>query len=201
LNIYYIGGSPCCGKSTVAEKMAKTFGFYYFKVDDLLNEYMIRGTAAGNPFLAKMAAMSPEETWMRNPKIQKEEELEYYRQVYGFVCRDLERIQTADGIITEGAAYLPELMKQSGVDCRHYLCMTPTRDFQVLHYRERDWIPYILEGCSDREKAFQNWMERDALFAEDVKRSAGELGYRTLLIDGSAGEDDIFREVCRIFGL
>ena len=113
----------------------------------------------------------------------------------------MERIQTADGIITEGAAYLPELMKQSGVDCRHYLCMTPTRDFQVLHYRERDWIPYILEGCSDREKAFQNWMERDALFAEDVKRSAGELGYRTLLIDGSAGEDDIFREVCRIFGL
>ncbi len=33
--IYYIGGSPCCGKSTVSEMIAK-------KVDELLKVYIIK---------------------------------------------------------------------------------------------------------------------------------------------------------------
>lgn len=27
-NIYYIGGSPCSGKSTVAARLAEKYGFY-----------------------------------------------------------------------------------------------------------------------------------------------------------------------------
>ena len=30
-NIYYIGGSPCSGKSTVAEALVKEYGLSYFK--------------------------------------------------------------------------------------------------------------------------------------------------------------------------
>ena len=37
---YYIGGSPCCGKSTVAEMIAKKYNFEYLKVDDLLEVYI-----------------------------------------------------------------------------------------------------------------------------------------------------------------
>ena len=43
------------------------------------------------------------------------------------------------GIITEGAAYLPELMKQSGVPGSRYISITPTKEFQVTHYRKRDY--------------------------------------------------------------
>lgn len=32
-DIYYIGGSPCSGKSTVAEMIAEKYGFHYYKVD------------------------------------------------------------------------------------------------------------------------------------------------------------------------
>ena len=38
-NIYFIGGSPCSGKSTVAEILAEKYDLYYFKVDDFLEEY------------------------------------------------------------------------------------------------------------------------------------------------------------------
>lgn len=30
--IYYIGGSPCAGKSTVAEILSQKYDLYYFKV-------------------------------------------------------------------------------------------------------------------------------------------------------------------------
>ena len=37
MNTYFIGGSPCSGKSTVAEILAKKYDLYYFKVDDFLD--------------------------------------------------------------------------------------------------------------------------------------------------------------------
>ena len=38
--IYYMGGSPCSGKSTAAEILAERYGLYYFKVDDYLEKYI-----------------------------------------------------------------------------------------------------------------------------------------------------------------
>ena len=47
MNIYYIGGLPCSGKSTIAEILSKKYDLYYFKVDDYLDKYMQLGAAAG----------------------------------------------------------------------------------------------------------------------------------------------------------
>lgn len=40
MNIYFIGGSPCSGKSTVAEILSRKYDLHYFKVDDYLDTYM-----------------------------------------------------------------------------------------------------------------------------------------------------------------
>ena len=40
MQIYYIGGSPCSGKSTAAEALANEYGLRYLKVDDYLDKYM-----------------------------------------------------------------------------------------------------------------------------------------------------------------
>ena len=34
IDTYYIGGSSCAGKSTVAEMLSQKYDLYYFKVDD-----------------------------------------------------------------------------------------------------------------------------------------------------------------------
>ena len=44
--VLFIGGSPCSGKSTVAERISKEYGAYYFKVDDFLDKFI--GMAASN---------------------------------------------------------------------------------------------------------------------------------------------------------
>lgn len=44
---------------------------------------------------------------------------------------------------------------------------------------------YVLEGTSNPEQAFENWMQRDILFAQMVRKEAQKLGYPSLMTDGS----------------
>lgn len=199
--IYYIGGSPCSGKSTIAEMIAKDFNFSYFKVDDYLEDYISRGKALHKPYCMKFAKLSPDEVWLRDPVIQNKEELELYREMFEFILEDLGKIKSQNGIITEGAALLPELIKEIDVNNHSYICIVPTKEFQCHHYKLRPWVPDALAGCSDKEKAFENWMERDALFALTVKEKAEELSYKTIVNDGTSSIDDIYRQVKEWFQL
>ena len=196
--VYFIGGSPCSGKSTVAEILAKKYDLYYFKVDDFLDKYIDRGACDGRPVCSQIKSMTPEETWMRAPMVQCEEELAWYREVFDYVCEEINRLENTNnvrGIIAEGAAYLPDLMKSINVPYNRYLAITPTKDFQVFHYSQREWVPYVLQECSDKDKAFENWMERDALFAKDVQRQCGEEGYLSIVNNGERGIEELVKMV------
>jgi len=60
-DIYYIGGAPCCGKSSIAEMLVQKYGFQYYKQDDYLDEYISRGASEGHELFQKVASMSMEE--------------------------------------------------------------------------------------------------------------------------------------------
>ena len=201
MSIYYIGGSPCSGKSTAAEAIAERYGFHYFKVDDHLDRYMQLAAEDGKPCCARIAQMSPEEIWMRDPAVQCEEELQIYREIFPYVMAELEEAAAKGNVITEGAALLPELVKQMNIPCHQYLAITPVKAFQVFHYKKREWVPYVLAECSDRERAFDNWMERDALFAGAVQRQCEVLGYASIINDGTVLPEQMLNWVMAHFGL
>ena len=144
--------------------------------------------------------MSPEEIWMREPQLQCEEELTFYEEVFEFVMADLKKIN-AKGIITEGAAYLPKLMKAKGISSDQYLAITPTATFQIEHYKQREWVPYVLEGCSDKENAFSNWMNRDILFAKEVQRQCAAEQYHSIINDGNVTVEQMVEKVVACFEL
>lgn len=201
MNIYIIGGSPCSGKSTVAEIISKKCGLRYFKVDDYLDAYLKKGAADGKKYCAAIEKMHPEQIWMRPPALQCEEELALYEEIFAYVTEDLKKAAEKGAVITEGAAYLPCLVKKMNVPQERYLSITPTKEFQVSHYKEREWVPYVLEGCSDKEKAFANWMERDVLFAGAVQAQCREAGYVSVINDGSFSPDDMLIRVMKHFEL
>ena len=196
MKVYYIGGSPCSGKSTVAEALAEHYGLGYFKVDDHLESFTARGAAEARPVCQRILRMTADETWMRPPQVQCQEELDFYREILPFVMEKLAEVN-APRVIAEGAAFLPHLM----TDATHYIAITPSREFQMTRYRERPWVPHVLRDCTDKELAFANWMERDALFAEEVRRQCMQLGLPHLLTDGSVSPEERLAPVAAHFRL
>ena len=196
MEIYYIGGSPCSGKSTVAEALAQQYGLTYFKADDYLEDFTAQGAAAGLPVCQRILRMSADETWLRPPHVQCQEEFDFYAEVAPFVDEKLAELHVPR-VIAEGSAFLPRLMLRTA----HYIAITPSREFQISRYSQRPWVPHVLRDCSDKEIAFANWMERDALFAEEVRRQCTQLGLPHLLTDGSGSPEERLREVAAHFRL
>lgn len=196
--VLFIGGSPCSGKSTAAERISKEYGAYYFKVDDFLDKFTHNAAKKGYPACKNSVTMTPDEIWMREPLIQCEDEFLIYDEISELVFECLEKID-ADFIVTEGAAYTPNVMMKHGK--KEYISIIPTPDFQISHYKEREWVPYILEGCSDKQQAFHNWMERDILFAEQVKAECEENAVPCIVNDGTRTQDEMFSIIKELFNL
>ena len=196
--VLFIGGSPCSGKSTVAERISKEYGTYYFKVDDFLDKYLRLASDMGYPICKKIINMVPEEIWMREPLLQCEEEFLIYEEISEFIFEDIKKID-ADFIVTEGAAYTPNVMKKyMPMD---YISIVPTPEFQISHYKERGWVTYVLEGCSDKNQAFDRWMKRDILFAKQVIKDCEENEIPCIINDGTRTEDEMFCIVKELFNL
>lgn len=201
MTVYFIGGSPCSGKSIVAKAISENYHLRYFKVDDYLDKYLGMAAEDGKPCCAAVANMTPEQIWMREPAVQCEEELKIYEEIFPYILADLAKESENGNVITEGAAYLPLLAKQSNIPPERYLSITPTKEFQVSHYREREWVHYVLDGCSDKEKAFDNWMERDALFAIAVQQQCRDMDYASIINHGDVPENEMLALVGEHFGM
>lgn len=195
-----LAGSPCSGKSTLAARLAEEFRLPFYKVDDRQQDHIERCNPEQYPVMHRYTQMSWDEIWMRPVPEQVAEEFAYFRERFGMILHDLESFDTKGPLVMEGAAFLPELLAQSGADPRRVLVLAPTLAFQRRHYAQRPWIHGILHACRDPEQAFANWMERDHQFGQRVLSQARALNYATLLVDGQLSLDEQYEYVKAFFG-
>ena len=127
---------------------------------------------------------------MRDPVEMCKELIGFYREIFPFVIEDLRSAAREGPLIAEGIALMPELVVPElpalmGTGPSHdveYVCMVAEASFQVQHFREREWVSLLLDGCYDKEKAFSNWMKREMLFGEYVTQTAQQLDCRLTVI-------------------
>ena len=186
--ILLIGGGTCSGKTTLAQKLAREENGAVFSVDDHLGEYAQKGIAADCPICILHAGMSLNKFFMRDPRIQCDELIRFYKEIAPFIEEDLARFcheTDKENVIAEGIAFLPEITqkmkeKDSRIRCK-YLFADPAVHDRL--YREREWTETFLKECEDPEEAFRLWMERDTLFAEYVKRTMSPIESQNSIIE------------------
>ncbi len=199
--IYWIGGSPCCGKSAVAEHLAGKHGFFLYSLDEDLGEFMNRLAKQGNPLCQALQKPWTDATWTRDVQdLCREQEL-LYEAIFPLVWQKLSALHPDITVLAEGAGLMPCLLKKAGVPAKRYLCMVPSPSFQWEHYARRDWVELFLKDCAQPEFAFRRWMKRDELFARRRMEEAKALDYSTLLVDGTLTLEQTLARVEEVFGL
>ena len=65
------------------------------------------------------------------------EEIAIYEMMFSYSINDILKLSPEKPIIAEGAGFMPSLVKRLNVDKAHYICIVPTREFQIKKYGER----------------------------------------------------------------
>jgi hypothetical protein len=192
---YILGGSPCSGKSTIAERLSSQYMLHYYKVDDHEQEHAKRCHPDRHPVMFRSLKMNWNMIWSRPVALQVQEEFMYYRERFDMILQDLAQYTGETPVLLEGAAFLPELISSYPVNPNHVMYLVPTKAFQVHHYQQRPWIHHILEDCENPKRAFENWMMRDHLFGQEVLQQATVHEYQTIVVDGTQSLDEHYEHV------
>ena len=199
--IYIIGGSPCSGKSSIAEHLATEYQLQVYKADDYEDEHPKRTDPQRHPVMTRYKDMGWNEIWSV-PTAQAVRDLfAYYRERFALGLQDLAAFDPACPMLAEGFPFLPELIQPLGVDPAHAIFLVPTYDFQLQYYSQRTWVMGILAQCARPQEAFANWMRRDYLSGREILRQAQALGYRCVEVDGSLSLEEMTALVREHFGL
>jgi len=163
--------------------------------------HMVAADPQRQPVMAKVAGLGWNALWMRPVEELLADELGFYHEEFELLLDEMDALPPGRPILSEGNAWLPELLHPLGVPPARVLYLVPTPAFQVAHYARRGFIKDILAQCVDPDAAFRNWMERDSRFGDEVCDQAAALGLCVIQVDGSLTLDEITALVEKAFNL
>jgi 2-phosphoglycerate kinase len=199
--VFWLGGSPCAGKSSISEILAGRFDLDIYHVDEAFEAHRQGLNPVQQPNLSKWLASSWNERWMQPVDRLVEEVVACYREHFALIVDDIAARPSGKSLLVEGTALLPREVARILQKRSNAIWVTPTDDFQSEHYFRREWARTIVEQCDDPEAAFHNWMERDIRFAEWIEAEVYMLDLQLLKIDGSRTIAESAEEVARHFKL
>lgn len=184
-HVYWLGGSPCAGKSSVADALAAKYAWQLYCCDEAYERHLSIITPAAQPTLSRLSALTGDALWMRPHDQQLCEELQLYQEEFPLILADLLALPKRTPVLVEGNALLPRLISPLLVTVRQALWMVPVPEFQLQYYARRTWAKEVVASCTYPEQAFANWMQRDISFAACIVRQTIEQELTLLQVDGS----------------
>ena len=177
---FFIGGSPCSGKSTVCDVLADRHGLRVYHCDDHYDAHLSRAHSGWS--LAQFQRLSWLEAFTtRSLGWMIADELSANHELAAFALEDVGAI--GSDVIAEGMPFMPDVMA-SLQPRANAVYIVPSRAFQRRHYIEREWEQGLLATTSDPKSVFERWMARDESNAHFVQARASALGFAVLEVDG-----------------
>ena len=200
-HIYWLGGSPCAGKSSIAHQLADQFGLHLYHCDTEFERQRQQVTAVSAPTIHHLHQLSCDELWLRSVAEQLRTEIQYQAEQFQMILADLRQLPTQAKILVEGAVLMPTAVFPHLSQPHQAIWLVPTEPFQRTHYAQRPWIHDVLRDCTQPAQAFENWMQRDAAFARWVQQETAVRQLNCLVVDGNQTIEETSNQVTRAFGL
>ncbi len=177
----FIGGSPCAGKSSLADLFAQKHGLKVYHADEHYEQHLLRATKR-QPTLVELQKRLWLEVMTRSLPEMVRDELQANLELGEFALEDVQQLEPP--CIAEGMPFMPDFMAKLELPVKP-VYLIPTPEFQREQYAKREWARQLLAQTSDPNTVFDNWMTRDAQTAQFVKSQAQTLGFAVLSVDGS----------------
>jgi hypothetical protein len=189
--VFWIGGAPDAGKTTLAQGLAHRHGLRLYVQDRHEPEHFARATVERHPEISSFAAMSLDERWVvRTPEEMAAQVERSSAERFQMLVEDLLALPIDTGIVAEGPWLFPELVVPVLSSPRQGLWLVPASEFKQASAARRD-KPGFRHETSDPDGATRNWLARDLLLADHVRRSAAALGLTVWEADGSRSPDEM----------
>jgi hypothetical protein len=200
-NVFWLGGSPCAGKSSISEILTKRYNLNLYRVDEAFEIHVRQLDPQLHAALLKWCSATWNERWTQPIETLVQEAILCYREHFTLVLNDVVNLPKNKPLLVEGTALLPGGLNDVLPNLNQTIWVVPTPDFQLKHYAERDWVSGIIRQCDDPESAFRNWMERDIQFARWIKAEAETFGARVLIVDGQQTVEENVLKIAAYFRL
>lgn len=184
--IYFLSGSVCSGKTSVSSILANRLNWNIYHCDDWREKHGKKADPKITPTFFKVSKLTGDDLWLRPLKEQIETDDVSGDEEFELAIEDLKECLENDErpIIFDGYVsprkLLPLLASKN-----HAFYLVATEEFQLHHYKKREWIENVLSKTSDKELAWQNWMQRDLASARSLEKQAIETNLPWLSVDGS----------------
>ena len=183
--VRWLGGSPCSGKSSVAELLVDRYAVRVYHVDVAFEAHRDCLTATQHPLLTKWTTTPWDALWTQPRDRLLDEALACYTEQFSLILEDL--LLAENGLLlAEGTSLLPPLVQALLTTPDQGLWLAATETFQRARYSQRDaWVAEILAACADSNVAFENWMSRDVAFSRWVVGQTNKLSLPLIEVDGT----------------
>lgn len=199
MNVFWLGGSACAGKTSIARRLATEHGLTLYSCDDRFEEHRRRADPERHPHFHRLMDAPMEELWAQPAAVQAAELLRFYTDEIEMVLEDLGGLPGP--VLAEGVGLLPERIAAVCPKPHRALWLISTPDFRRQVYPERGpFVEELLSRCADPEAAFSRWMARDDLIARYLEEEARRHGLGVLTVDGSQSLEEITRIVTGMLG-
>jgi hypothetical protein len=204
-HVFWIGGGPCAGKSTISTRLSSDFGFVRYDGDAKCLEHLKLATPKNNSVGFRVhSSLKQGEllTWFvdRPGKEQAKDNIEWARCEFEFVIDDLLTMPRDEPIVVDAFPSFPQTIFKA-TSPQHAVFLVSTDDFQRNMWAKREWHKKHLESCSDPESALDQWMDCQFRLSRYIADDCKDRGAALVITGGHLDIEQVYETVKKHFNL
>lgn len=184
-SVYWLGGSTCAGKTTIANYLSENYGFMVYHCDEYLGKHIEKSNAEEHPNLFKLTTLK----WEDIINMPEDEYLAWvmdtFSEEFHMILEDLDTQISDKPVLVEGINLLPKLLKDIIKEGNHAIWLVADETFYSLHQMQRKELYDRINECKNPEQALHNYINFDLAFGKYIKKEAQKHDLKVMVIENN----------------